>query len=302
MWRRLQRKLSAWTPEHKRIAVRFPDASELRRRAAAPAPSLGMIAGFYTRDSIYEAEKNRFMQSASLMGLPADVVAVQSTGSWVRNAALKPGVLATLRDKHRGPLLYVDVDAVFHRNPWPALLDMDCDIAAYYEPEGHLLSGTLLINDTPAAAALLAAWRDACAAAPREWDQLVLERLIEEDAARPQPRYKLARLPVSFCWIFDKTNNETCDAVFIEHLQASREAKQRKRLFSRPGKALRRRREHSLAIERILFDSGAVTPARPPRASDPPPLRASSDATARRPSAHATPCCSATWAGETPDS
>ncbi|WP_233161670.1 MULTISPECIES: putative nucleotide-diphospho-sugar transferase [unclassified Achromobacter] len=254
MWRRLQRKLSAWTPEHQRVAVDFPDARELRRRSARAGQPQGMIAGFYTRDSIYEAEKNRFVRSAQLIGLPADVVQVSSTGSWVRNAAMKPGVLATLRARHRGALLYVDVDAVFHRDPWPVLLDLDCDIAAYYEPEGHLLSGTLLINDTPAAAALLDAWRLACAADPQAWDQVVLERLIAEDAARAQPRYRLARLPVSFCWIFDKTNNEACDAVFIEHLQASREAKRRKRLFGRPGKALRRRRERTLAIERILFD------------------------------------------------
>ncbi len=296
MWRRLQRKQSAWTPEHQRVVVDFPDVQELRRRSATAAQPQGMIAGFYTKDSIYETEKNRFLRSAQLIGLSADVVQVASTGDWVRNAAMKPGVLTTLRARHRGALLYVDVDAVFHRNPWPALLGLDCDIAAYYEPEGHLLSGTLLINDTPAAAALLEAWRQACAADPQAWDQLVLERLIAEDAAREHPRYRFARLPVSFCWIFDKTNNEACDAVYIEHLQASREARQRARLFSllrRPGKAVRRRRERALAIELILFD--------PHRASVPPAPRASSDAMAPHPSACATPCCSGTWATGTPD-
>ncbi|WP_454689039.1 putative nucleotide-diphospho-sugar transferase [Achromobacter aloeverae] len=253
MLHRLRRKWSAWTPEHQRVVVDFPDPAELRRRAATAAVPMGMIAAFFTRDSVYEAEKNRFLRSAELLGLPADVVPIESTGSWVRNAAMKPRVLAALRGKHRGPLLYVDVDAVFHRNPWPELLSLDCDIAAYYEPEGHLLSGTLLINDTPAAAALLEAWARACAADPEAWDQVVLERLIAEDAARAQPRYRLCRLPVAFCWIFDKTNNESCDAVHIEHLQASREARQRKRVFGRPGKAVRRRRERAVAIEQVLF-------------------------------------------------
>lgn len=86
MWRRLQRKLSAWTPEHQRVVVDFPDARELRRRSARAGQPKGMIAGFYTKDSIYEAEKQRFLRSAQLMGLPTDVVPVSSTGSWVRNA------------------------------------------------------------------------------------------------------------------------------------------------------------------------------------------------------------------------
>ncbi|RXN87866.1 hypothetical protein C7R54_14855 [Achromobacter aloeverae] len=294
MLHRLRRKLSAWTPEHKRVVVDFPDPAELRRRSAAASQPMGLIAAFYTRDSVYEAEKDRFLRSAELLGLPTDIVAIESTGSWVRNAAMKPGILADLRRKHRGPLLYVDVDAVFHRNPWPELHTLDCDIAAYYEPEGHLLSGTLLINDTPAAAALLDAWAGACAADPQAWDQVVLERLVAQDAARAHPRYRLTRLPVAFCWIFDKTNNEPCAAVHIEHLQASREARQRKRLFGRPGKAVRRRRERAMAIERVLFG-----PA-PKHRSGPPQPAASSDAMARRPSAHATPCCSATWAGENP--
>ena len=97
---------------------------------------------------------------------------------------MKPGVLVGMRRKHRGPMLYVDVDAVFHRNPWPSLAALDCDIAAYHEPDGHLLSGTLYINDTPAAATLLDEWAAACGANPDEWDQLVLERILAEDAAR----------------------------------------------------------------------------------------------------------------------
>ncbi|MBK1977918.1 hypothetical protein JE034_03510 [Achromobacter xylosoxidans] len=214
----------------------------------------GLVVAFFTRDSIYETEKNRLLRSAQRLGLAVDAEPIESTGSWVRNASMKPSVLVAMRRKHTGPMLYVDVDAVFHRDPWPALAALDCDIAAYYEPQGHLLSGTLFINHTPAATALLQAWAQACAENPDEWDQLVLERLLDSDAARAEPRYRLARLPVAYCWIFDKTDNAPCDEIYVEHLQASREATQRKRVFGRPVRAVRRRRDRVRAIERILFE------------------------------------------------
>ena len=220
----LRRKLSPWSPEHQRSVAKFPGQAELDPPSPADLAAMGMTVAFFTRDSIYETEKNRLVRSAERLQLPVDAQAIDTTGSW-RNAAMKPGVLVGMRRKHRGPMLYVDVDAVFHRNPWPSLAALDCDIAAYHEPDGHLLSGTLYINDTPAAATLLDEWAAACGANPDEWDQLVLERILAEDAARAEPRYRQARLPVAYCWIFDKIDNAASAQVYIEHLQASRENK-----------------------------------------------------------------------------
>ncbi|CAB3647710.1 putative nucleotide-diphospho-sugar transferase [Achromobacter dolens] len=248
-----RRKWFGWSIEQARMVLDFPGPDKVgpgRQRGTAT----GMVVAFFTRDSIYETEKNRMLRSAQRLGLAVDAEPIASTGSWVRNASMKPSVLVAMRKKHTGPLLYVDVDAVFHRDPWPALAALDCDIAAYHEPDGHLLSGTLFLNHTPAAAELLQAWAQACAENPDEWDQLVLERLLASDAASAAPRYRQARLPVAYCWIFDKTDNGPCDEVFIEHLQASRETRQRKRAFGRPVRAVRRRRDRVRAIERILFD------------------------------------------------
>lgn len=247
-----RRKWFGWSAEQKRVVPSFPRDTGAPDRRGGDAS--GVVVAFFTRDSIYETEKNRLLRSAQRLGLAVDAEPIESTGSWVRNASMKPSVLVAMRRKHAGPMLYVDVDAVFHRDPWPALAAMDCDIAAYYEPQGHLLSGTLFINHTPAATALLQAWAQACAENPDEWDQLVLERLLDSDAARAEPRYRLVRLPVAYCWIFDKTDNAPCDEIYVEHLQASREATQRKRVFGRPVRAVRRRRDRVRAIERILFE------------------------------------------------
>ncbi|KAI1696207.1 nucleotide-diphospho-sugar transferase domain-containing protein [Ditylenchus destructor] len=208
MFEWFQRKFSAWSPEHRRVVARFPGAQGRAEPDIRPMAT-GMTVAFYTKDSVYEAEKNRLVRSAERLGLPVDAEAIDSTGSWVRNASMKAGVLVAMRKKHVGPMLYVDVDAVFHRDPWPALAGLDCDIGAYFEPDGHLLSGTLFINHTPAAATLLQEWADACAASPDEWDQLVLERILADDAASAAPRFRLGILPVAYCWPVARPGNRS---------------------------------------------------------------------------------------------
>lgn len=250
---RLFDRLHAWSRAHRSMAIAFPTLEELATRKHASIGPTGAVIAFYTTNSFYEHEKDRLLASARYLGLKIISVAVENKGSWVRNAGLKPSVLVQQRKLVRGPLLYVDVDAVFHRDPWPALQSIESDIAVYYEKSGHLLSGTVLINDTPSALALLEAWQKGCMDAPEVWDQLVLEQIVMQDSAETSPRYSITRLPVSFCWIFDDLENEPVEQVYIEHLQASREAKKRRRFLGRIGKRLKRRRDRIVEIERILL-------------------------------------------------
>lgn len=241
-----------WTAQQRALIVPFPARQDLERRKSAATDADGPVVAFFTAGSFYEQEEKRMARSAERIGLKVLATALPSAGSWVLNAGLKPGFLTQERSRLRGPLLYVDVDAVFHRNPWPELRKLDCDIAAYYETNGRLVSATILINDTPAAAQLLELWRQGCVANPEMWDQLVLEHIIAEDEKSVHPQFRVVKLPVSFCWIFDRVENESVAEVYIEQLQASREAKKRKRWFGRIGKRLKRRRDRIDEIERIL--------------------------------------------------
>ncbi|QND54319.1 glycosyltransferase family 77 protein [Phyllobacterium sp. 628] len=192
--------------------------------------------------------------SVTRLGLNVSSTPIVSTGSWVRNASLKAEFLFNERRSKRGPLLYVDVDAVFHRDPWPALAELKGDVAVYYEPsDGRLIAATILINDTPAAQQLMEAWKDRCNSNPDIWDQVVLQEIIEENAASGVLQIDVRRLSSSFCWIFDRVSNEPVETVYIEQLQASREATRKKRWFGRINKRLARRRERVEEIERILF-------------------------------------------------
>jgi len=244
-----------WTAQQRALIVPFPAQQDLERRKSTATDIDGLVVAFFTTGSFYEQEKERMVRSAERIGLTVHATALPSAGSWVLNAGMKPGFLAQERARLHGPLLYVDVDAVFHSNPWPELRKLDCDIAAYYDGDGRLLSGTILINETSAAACILELWQQGCLTTPEVWDQLVLEDIIAKDEQSAHPKFRVAKLPVSFCWIFDRTENEEVCEVFIEQLQASREARRPKRWFGRIGKRLRRRRDRVCEIERILHSS-----------------------------------------------
>lgn len=248
---RLGGLLSPWG--RGRRPPRFPSPSELAVRRAGPDEVDGLIVGFFTPDALYRSEAQRMRLSAEVLGLAVETMQVTSAGSWVRNAGLKPRVLADFRQRHRGPLLYVDVDAVFHCNPWPDLRGLrDVDIAVFHTAAGSLLSGTILLGDTAETQELLANWLRACEAEPDEWDQRVLSGVLETQSLR------VGALPASHCRIFDDKNCGPPGAVVVEHLQASRVHRDAGRIFR--SRRVRRRMERIALIERELTNAAELVP------------------------------------------
>jgi hypothetical protein len=231
--------------KYRNHVVPFPMDSEI----IISPHAYGKIVGFYTSNSFYEQEAARMAASATRLGLRVHTTPVNSAGSWVRNAALKPTFLLEARKSNRGPLLYVDVDAVLHRDPWPVLRTLGCDLAVYRE-EDRLISATILLNDTPATLRLLEVWKERCDRDPEIWDQVVLQQILDEDRSSENPQYQVGELPASFCWIFDRLSNAKTDAVYIEQLQASRRATAHEKRGR--NKWLERRQERIETIEGIL--------------------------------------------------
>ncbi|WP_065091898.1 putative nucleotide-diphospho-sugar transferase [Rhizobium leucaenae] len=231
---------------HREILAPFPKNPQ-------PSPSLdaGEVVAFFSVNSFYETEAARMVASAWRLGLSVHTWPFVSAGSWVRNASLKPTFLVRQRENRRGPLLYVDVDAVFHNDPWPILADLDCDIAVYRERGDRLISATILINDTPAAQEILALWKKRCDENPEVWDQVVLQEILDEDKASGSPRYREAQLAATFCWIFDRVENGIPEKIYIEQLQASREISH-EHARGKARRGLKRRQDRVRTIERIL--------------------------------------------------
>lgn len=217
-------------PEMEELAVRwgYPATDEVRRIYDLPdapdAPKHGTIVAFHTDDDFYTAEAARCKKRLEQLGLPHDFTSIPKNGSWVENCARKPEFLLEVRQRLRGPLLYIDVDAFVHRDPWPYLADFDGDIAAYINGDAELISCTLLLNDTPATMRLLSEWAEQQKAKPRVYDQKVLQDLIEHDEEGSQC-FKFQRLPLNFSYINDKHYPFVSGDIIIEQLQASRVSK-----------------------------------------------------------------------------
>ena len=105
-------------------------------------------------------------------------------------------------------------------------------------------------------------WNRQCKLRPDVWDQKVLEDILAQDQQQAQPQYRIQRLPVAFCWVFDRETNLAHlekMPVYIEQLQASRSVRDevrkqgKKRLISRPSKQTQRRMDRVKQIEDILF-------------------------------------------------
>lgn len=188
----------------------------------------GTIVLFHTDDDLYKNEAERCIKYIEKLGLKYDATVIPKKSQWVENCAMKSKILLDARKRLRGPILYVDVDAVIHKDPWPYLSQYEGDLAVYFHSNGELMSGTILINDTQKAMCLLEEWVTLQDSSPLEWDQRVLEELIssyEKNDNSGTRKINIQRLPPSFCYVFDKLYSSFYGEIFIEHLQASRQVK-----------------------------------------------------------------------------
>ena len=221
-------------PEMEDLAVRwgYPATDEVRRTHELPSvPTVserGTIVAFHTDDAFYTEEAARCRKRLEQLGLPHDFTSVPKNGSWVENCARKPEFLLDVRQRLRGPLLYIDVDAFVHQDPWPYLADYAGDVAAYIHGGSELISCTILLNDTSATMNLLSEWVKRQKERPKVYDQRVLQDVIEGDEAGDQ-RFCFQRLPLNFSFVNDRRYPYVYGAPIIEQLQASRVSKHGRR-------------------------------------------------------------------------
>lgn len=228
------------------VASSLVDEKQLRRPVKR-----GTIIAFHTPDAIYRNEAARLKKTLDRLDLSYRFVEVTPHENWVRTTLSKPSWISDLREELKGPLLYVDVDALVHEDPWPVLSRIDADAAAHVTPRGEFTSGTVLINDTEGARKLLARWQE-LAEARRDQDRgeleatgengdqgLLREAVLESEAAE-ETTFTFHRLPPNLTYIFDRIETTYLEGpVIIEHLQASRESSGHEKRLARRRERLR---------------------------------------------------------------
>lgn len=180
----------------------------------------GTIIGFHTLDSLYVEEARRMGSSIEALGLPLALTAI-APRDWLASVQCKPTFLLEERKRLRGPLLYIDVDAVVHADPWPYLRGYESDVAVSGHHGEAIISGTILINDTPGAVHFLEEWAAEQARSPKLWDQHCLEKVAKRHR-HSENGVIVDYLPPELCCVFNRKFSPPIIPM-IEHLQASRE-------------------------------------------------------------------------------
>ncbi|MBM3199220.1 MAG: glycosyltransferase family 77 protein [Chlamydiae bacterium] len=195
--------------------------------------SFPLVASFYTKNTPYEEEVRHLRDSCERFHLEHHIVGVPSMGSWELNCAYKPLFLLQMMEKLRRPLLWVDADAVFVREPsFLEVFRADLAVRMYNCPDHHpsrIVSATLFINATPAALQILHLWAEECISRFQEkdrkqevWDQDALRKVLleEEHGATYLP------LPAAYSKIPEHPEDEAiCQDPVIVQNQASRRYK-----------------------------------------------------------------------------
>lgn len=210
----------------------------------------GTVVAMHTPDDVYRNEARRMQASMDRLGIkhfieelpPVEQLAgvdnPDDYPKWFLQKLArfyKPTWLVEKRKQLRGPILYCDVDAFFHRDPWPYLNLYDGDIAVFSRRNGIVNSATIWMNDTPNAVKILKDWarrgqekREEVLnswpnVVPSTSDQPLLRDIVQENYHAS--KFFIQRLPQTMLYIFQSKYKTEKNEVFIEQLQASRVAK-----------------------------------------------------------------------------
>jgi hypothetical protein len=170
----------------------------------------------------YACEADGLRASLDALALPYTIEERTDAGSWLANCAQKPVFLKEMRQRIRGPIVWLDADARVLKAPdFFAELPHYVDVAYHLFRGRELLSGTLYFGDTSGARRLLDAWVHAQVEQLTAWDQRVLEVVLSA-----WPGVWVAKeLPEAYVYV-DRLGTKGIDPV-IYHGQASRRLKAR---------------------------------------------------------------------------
>lgn len=144
---------------------------------------------------------------------------VDCRGGWVENCAMKAGFILRYWRSSDKPVVWIDADAVVNEHP-SIFEHINADIGVHFRNDkrhkNELLSGTLFFNKTEGAGRILEAWAEKCKATSNEWDQRILQEVLQE-----MENISIYKLPSSYTKIYDTMGG----VAVIEHFQRSREVK-----------------------------------------------------------------------------
>ena len=176
------------------------------------------VIAFYTKDTPYEKEAERWMDSFKTCKTACYIM--HNQGSWEKNCGMKSEVLLKAFEDYNEPLLYTDIDAILCR-PLEDIPIPDLPGLCWWNPTWaphlrELCSGTIYIPHNDAGLEMLQKWNAFQKKHPTMWDQRALQYVVERDDIPHQI--------LSWNWISIDTHIKPENPI-IHHTQASRRLK-----------------------------------------------------------------------------
>lgn len=189
-----------------------------------------IIISFYILDTPYEKEVKKLIDSCNEFGIEADIVGIDSKGSWEKNCAQKPVFIIEKLKQWKRPVLWVDADAIF-KQPSDFNEFHACDVAVRmneFLPKTHesrIVSNTIFVRNNPAGLKLLDAWNEEVHKGLSNknrtmefWDQVALR-----DALPCHEELHFLPMPLKYAKMFDFDDLFISEKeVVIEHHRVSR--------------------------------------------------------------------------------
>ena len=190
-----------------------------------------IVVGYYTKNTPYEEEAKKLINSLDKLTLSYDIQCVDNLGSWQANTRFKANFMLEMLNKHeKKRLLYVDCDAVIHKLPI-LFENYHCDIAVRWEDfawrKNECLSGTIYMENNERTRELCNRWANLNeneSPTTQNLEQWNLGRIIKD--MELNDGLSTLNLPPEYTFIFDYMKALYPRAIpIIEHFQASRKFK-----------------------------------------------------------------------------
>lgn len=191
-----------------------------------------VILSFYTKGTPYEKEVLHLIESCKEFGLQTVIEGVESFGSWELNCGYKPFYIWKALEQLNRPVLWVDADGRFLKEPkWQLAFDSDLSVRFHeelnWDHPSKVITSTVFVKPTKQGKEILKRWIQETQKQlldPKRtvefWDQIALRDALKGWEGILEP------MPLDYAKIFDHPSDcVTVHEPVIEHYQASRRFK-----------------------------------------------------------------------------
>lgn len=158
------------------------------------------LINYYTKNTGYEAQSNGLRKSLEVFDEPLKSYTTHNLGSWELNCAQKSYIIGLALEETDDDIFYVDSDCTFVQKPtWNEFQDINVPSFIIHEFDyekkryWELISCAIYFPNNELSRKIIKDWRSTQEKYPYQWDQQVLQAVID------QKKFPFVPLPKRWC-------------------------------------------------------------------------------------------------------